>query len=484
MAIYHLNARGVAPARGSSAVAAAAYISGEALRDEATGALKRYRRRERVAETGMALPDGAPDWGRQRLWNEATRAWGGGNELVAKRWEFALPRELDADERRGAVLDFCGLFPDRACDWAIHDSGDGNPHAHVLVSALALGPDGLERPKAQKSTKAYLCHDAGGSLVTVMAADWPAAKAAGVEKLYNFKDGERRTMSEAKAAGLGTADRKTKTPVAVTRLMDGAPAFDAEKAELVRVRAAWAGIANRRLAEAAERTGAPAKEIDHRTLVDQGIARIPTVHEGSRPEPERVAENQEIRKTNGVIDRLVAELAALRERAAAWWARKTDAVTRRRQAYVRRHTAAMRATAARSRAEAERLAAAPRLASDAYHAIARYVMDYGAEDTLDALVSTGVLDPGGTGRAEAARRLGHLALDRLPLRDECGRPCGLAGVGRRRLDAVGEYLAALYPDPSWWQAHAQGSPAPDEPVQEPERPEEQAPAAHTRHIHR
>lgn len=37
MTIYHLNARGVAPARGSSAVASAAYQSGEALRDELTG---------------------------------------------------------------------------------------------------------------------------------------------------------------------------------------------------------------------------------------------------------------------------------------------------------------------------------------------------------------------------------------------------------------------------------------------------------------
>ena len=40
MAIYHLNARGIAPARGSSAVASAAYQSGETLRDETTGDLK------------------------------------------------------------------------------------------------------------------------------------------------------------------------------------------------------------------------------------------------------------------------------------------------------------------------------------------------------------------------------------------------------------------------------------------------------------
>lgn len=60
MAIYHLNARGIAPARGSSAVASAAYQSGETLRDEATGELKRYARAERIADTGIILPGGMP----------------------------------------------------------------------------------------------------------------------------------------------------------------------------------------------------------------------------------------------------------------------------------------------------------------------------------------------------------------------------------------------------------------------------------------
>ena len=60
MAIYHLNARGIAPARGSSAVASAAYQSGETLRDEATGELKRYARAERIADTGIVLPKVRP----------------------------------------------------------------------------------------------------------------------------------------------------------------------------------------------------------------------------------------------------------------------------------------------------------------------------------------------------------------------------------------------------------------------------------------
>lgn len=352
MAIYHLNARGIAPARGSSAVASAAYQSGETLRDEATGELKRYARAERIADTGIVLPDGAPAWDRQSLWNEARRAYDGGNELVAKRYEFALPRELDLDEQRACVLDFCNLFKNKACDWAIHDSGDGNPHAHVLVSALNLGADGFERPKAQKSTKVYLCRRPDGSDVMVAAKDWKAAKAEGVEKVYNFKDGERRTMSQAAAQGLTKDDRKTKTPVAVTAKMDGTKAFDVEKADLKRVRASWAGIANKYLADHAARHNEVAVTIDHRSFEDRKIEYIPTVHEGQRPTPERVAINVEARETNCAIDRVLAELRQLKERAAAWWHQKTDDVTQRRRAFIARHTGIMRATAARKRSMA------------------------------------------------------------------------------------------------------------------------------------
>lgn len=352
MAIYHLNARGIAPARGSSAVASAAYQSGETLRDEATGDLKRYARAERIAGTGIVLPAGAPSWDRQSLWNEAQRAYGGGNELVAKRYEFALPRELDLGEQKSCVADFCALFKDRACDWAIHDSGDGNPHAHVLVSALKLGAEGFERPKAQKSTKVYLCRRPDGSDVMVAARDWKAAKAEGIEKVYNFKDGQRRTMSQAEAQGLTKDDRKTKTPVAVTAKMDGAKAFDAEKAELKRVRASWAQIANKRLAEHAARHDEVAVTIDHRSFEDRKIEYVPTVHEGQRPTPERVAINVDARETNRAIDRVLAELRQLKERAAAWWHQKTDAVTQRRRAFIARHTGIMRATAARKRSMA------------------------------------------------------------------------------------------------------------------------------------
>lgn len=350
MAIYHLTARGVSPARGSSAVKTSAYISGQALVDERTGESCRYARAERVAASGLAMPEGAPAWDRQRLWNEATAAHGGGTELVGKTYEFALPRELDADARLACVADFCADFTarGRACDWAVHDSRDGNPHAHVLVSALALGPDGFERPAGKKSTKVYMCRDASGGEFAVPAGEWKAAKADGLEKVYNFKDGRRLTMSQARAEGLGTADRKSKSPVAVTASTDGTPAFDAERAELVRVRAMWAGIANRHLAALAEATGSRAVAIDHRSNEARGLDEVPHIHVGRSASPERRARNRAIDAANRAIADAKGRIARIAGAARAWWSRKTDALTKRRKGFIAGHRArAMAAAAAR-----------------------------------------------------------------------------------------------------------------------------------------
>lgn len=348
MAIYHLTARGVSPARGSSAVKTSAYISGQALVDERTGESCRYARAERVAASGLAMPEGAPAWDRQRLWNEATAAHGGGTELVGKTYEFALPRELDADARLACVADFCADFTarGRACDWAVHDSRDGNPHAHVLVSALALGPDGFERPAGKKSTKVYMCRDASGGEFAVPAGEWKAAKADGLEKVYNFKDGRRLTMSQARAEGLGTADRKSKSPVAVTASTDGTPAFDAERAELVRVRAMWAGIANRHLAALAEATGSRAVAIDHRSNEARGLDEVPHIHVGRSASPERRARNLAIDAANRAIADAKGRIARIAGAARAWWSRKTDALTKRRKGFIAGHRARAMAVAA------------------------------------------------------------------------------------------------------------------------------------------
>lgn len=315
MAIYHLNARGCSPSTGAGAVRKAAYQSGQALVEERSGQLCDYARKERVTAQGLALPAGTPPIDRGSLWNEAERVWseaGGGKELVAKRYEFALPVELDERGRLACVRDFCALFPTKACDWAIHDDGrGGNPHAHVLVSALDLGAEGfVPRTKAQKGQSWYLVQNDGGERIAVPATGWVAAKAAGWQKLYNFEDGKRRTMKQARAEGLGTKDRVSKSPVKMHRT-EGRSAREVEKEQLVEVRAAWASIANRHLAAHAAATGTAAVAIDHRSNRDRGLDEQPTVHEGGAGligHADRVKLNKEIRDRNARLRVLRAEL--------------------------------------------------------------------------------------------------------------------------------------------------------------------------------
>lgn len=287
MAIYHLNVRGISPARGSSAVRSAAYQSGERLRDAKTGELCDYARKERLSAIGIELPDGAPAWAadRQRLWDEATRAHRGGNGLVARRIVVALPRELDPDLAEAAVRELAAEFVrnGRAVDWAIHELGGDNPHAHLLITALPIGPDGFEQPKTQKSRKMYLCRNADGDECELDAASFKRRKADGWAKLYRYRvegDEVRLTKGEAEARGLTNGDRASKSPVARMVRLDGEGSLDAERANLVALRKSWAEVANARLAEQAARDHTDPVTIDHRSNAERGIDAAPTVHEG------------------------------------------------------------------------------------------------------------------------------------------------------------------------------------------------------------
>lgn len=367
MAIYHLTEGGVSPARGSSAVRASAYQSGEALTDERTGEIADYGRKGRVVASGVELPDGAPEWAADRgaLWNRATAAWGGGTELVARRVEAALPRELGLADQVALVRALAAreTARGRAVDWAIHDAGDGNPHVHMLVSALPLGEGGFERPTESRTVKVYLCRDAEGLDTLVRSTDWKSAKEAGYEKVYTFKDGERRTLSEAAELGLTKADRKSANPVSMNCAREsGTPSFDAERARLAADRAAWADLVNAAL----ERAGSESR-VDHRSNRERGLEAVPTVHEGSavtamerragadagdgRPAAtDRRRLNDAIRALNA---RLAAVAAAARRAAVSavvtardWWVRRAPV------GELRRWGADRRAGIARARARA------------------------------------------------------------------------------------------------------------------------------------
>lgn len=157
MAIYHLNAKVISRGQGQSAIAAAAYRSGERLRDEQADEQKFYKARaDRIQFTAILAPKDAPEWAydRNRLWNEAERAERRKDAQLAREIEVSLPHELTPQQREWLVKDFAREAFTRhgyAVDIAIHapdpGSDERNHHAHLMVTMRRLGPEGFAATK-------------------------------------------------------------------------------------------------------------------------------------------------------------------------------------------------------------------------------------------------------------------------------------------------------------------------------------------------
>lgn len=169
MAIYHLSAKAISRSTGRSATAAAAYRSGEKIRDERTGLIHDYTKKSGVTSADIVLPDNAPSWAtdRSQLWNAAELAEKRKDACVAKEYEVALPEELPPEERKRLALDFAKwLATNEGCavDVAIHEpskNGDNrNHHAHILKTTRKIDHDGmggkLDSEKAGRNRKADL----------------------------------------------------------------------------------------------------------------------------------------------------------------------------------------------------------------------------------------------------------------------------------------------------------------------------------------
>lgn len=140
--------------KGLSSVAGAAYRSGTILTDERTGEIHDYTNRHDVVYKSIMLPDGADAIfkDRETLWNAVEAAEKRSDAQVAKDVILALPRELDLEKRIELARQFAydhfvkhGL----AVDVALHDHGDGNPHAHLYVTTRRVIGNTLDRYKAR-----------------------------------------------------------------------------------------------------------------------------------------------------------------------------------------------------------------------------------------------------------------------------------------------------------------------------------------------
>ena len=271
MAIYHLSIKIISRGKGKSAVAAAAYRAGEKIINQYDGIEHDYTRKGGVVHTEILLPDHAPAEYSDRavLWNAVEKIEKAKNAQLAREIEIALPVELTLLQSRSLVREYCKrhfVSAGMCADICIHDTGGGNPHAHILLTMRPIDNNG---EWGAKSKKEYMLDKSG-------------------EKIL-LKSGEYKS-----------------------RKIDATDWNNQDKAE--QWRAAWADTANRYL-EKLNHT----ERIDHRSYERQGIDQIPTIHLGAAASQmekrgirtERGNLNREIEVTNSNLRQLKARITKL-----------------------------------------------------------------------------------------------------------------------------------------------------------------------------
>lgn len=143
MSIYHCSIKIISRAGGRSAVASAAYRSGERLYNDEIGIIHDFTNKGGVIMNEIILPVNAPEryQDREILWNEVQKIEKRSDAQFAREIEVALPVEMNRVEQIECVRAFVNenfVSQGMIVDWALHDKEDGNPHAHILLTMRGI----------------------------------------------------------------------------------------------------------------------------------------------------------------------------------------------------------------------------------------------------------------------------------------------------------------------------------------------------------
>lgn len=184
MAIFDWSLQTVQRSAGDSAVAMAAYRSGNCLRDHRTGVEHDFTHRRNIyAEIVMPEDVTAPALDnpnsrselRSRLWNAAEGAEGRKNSVTAREILVALPHELPRDRRLALARAYAGHIARRfgvVVDIAVHPpsrAGDRrNWHCHMLFTTRRVGSGFAFGPKTRELDAAAT----GGPIIKHLREKW------------------------------------------------------------------------------------------------------------------------------------------------------------------------------------------------------------------------------------------------------------------------------------------------------------------------
>ena len=154
MAIYHLSIKIITRGGGKSAVAAAAYRSGESITNEYDGIVHDYTSKGGIVHTEILLPDYAPIeyTNRAVLWNAVEKCERYKNAQLAREVEIALLAELTIEQNVSLARRFVKetfVNAGMCADVCVHDKEDGNPHAHIMLTMRPIEASGVWGQKSK-----------------------------------------------------------------------------------------------------------------------------------------------------------------------------------------------------------------------------------------------------------------------------------------------------------------------------------------------
>lgn len=252
---------------GRSAIQMAAYCARDKLYSDYTGKSYDYTDRQDLVYHEILLPDYAPDTFRNSevLWNSVEKIEKSKNARLARTVIIALPKEINHSSHIQMVRQYAQEFfvqKGMCADISIHDKGDGNPHAHLLLTTRSLDRDGKWMCKQRRN---YLLDKSGNRI--------------------------RDPITKGYKLGRSIKTNDWDAPDRIEEWRKG-----------------WAGVCQSWF----KRCGI-SKEITHISYARQGIDREPTIHLGAKVRSledrglltDRGQKNRDIEMRNHERDRLI-----------------------------------------------------------------------------------------------------------------------------------------------------------------------------------
>ena len=262
MAIYSFRMQVISRGKGRTATAAAAYRSGEKIKDEQTGDVHDYRRKSNIYGSKILLPENAPArlGNRTTLWNEVERGEKRKDAQLSREVMLALPVELNHREKETLVSGYVqSEFVERGmiADLCFHDFDSHNPHVHIMLSMRSVDENGFGKKQRQWNHK---------SEIERHRKAWAAHANAALEKAGHRDRIDHRSL---KAQGserepqihLGAKVMEMEARGIQTRVGDESRRISQENRELARQQAKYRQLQRQIEAEKAAALGAPEPEM-------------------------------------------------------------------------------------------------------------------------------------------------------------------------------------------------------------------------------